>query len=138
MSNTHQTPKGQYTAVNGLDMYYEIHGSGEPLVILHGAFGSAAGWDAILPTLTATRQVILLEQQGHGHTTDRDQPLFYEQMADDTAALRKQLQIQKAESRHLRLQRRWRGRFWNRDSSYSVDLPGQTTGDPGPLPGPTD
>jgi pimeloyl-ACP methyl ester carboxylesterase len=74
-------------------MYYEIHGAGRPLVLLHGAFG----WAVIYPTLAKNRQVIAIELQGHGHTADIDRPLTYEQMADDTAALLKQLKIEQAD-----------------------------------------
>jgi pimeloyl-ACP methyl ester carboxylesterase len=81
-------------------MYYEVHGSDStspPLVLLHGAFGFAEGWGAVLPTLSKNRKVIVVELQGHGHTADRDQPLRYEQMADDTAELLKQLKINSAD-----------------------------------------
>src|SRR5215475_9801835 len=88
-----QDSNGKYAEVNGLKMYYEIHGSGQPLVLLHGAFGFVEGWAAFLPTLTKTHQVIAVELQGHGHTNDLDRPLNFEQMADDTAALLKQLNI---------------------------------------------
>ena len=64
-------------------MYYEIHGTGRPLVVLHGAFG----WATVYPILAKDRQVIAVELQGHGHTADIDRPLTFEQMADDTAAL---------------------------------------------------
>jgi pimeloyl-ACP methyl ester carboxylesterase len=92
--------KGNYAQVNGLKMYYEVHGSDSTsptLVLLHGAFGFAEGWSAVLPTLAMTRKVIVVELQGHGHTADRDQPLSYEQMADDTAELLKQLKINSAD-----------------------------------------
>src|SRR3569832_1573617 len=79
-----QESKGKYADVNGLKMYYEIHGSGRPLVLLHGAFGLANGWGALIPFLTKNHQVIAVEVQGHGHTADRDTPLSFEQMADDT------------------------------------------------------
>src|SRR5215470_6093371 len=92
-----QGANGKYADVNGLRMYYEIHGSGQPLVLLHGAFGFAEGWAAYLPTLSKTHQVIAVELQGHGHTNDLDRPLTYEQMADDTAALLKQLKIKSAD-----------------------------------------
>ena len=59
--------KQGYAAVNGLKMYYEIHGTGKPLVALHGAFG----WGTVYPTLAKNRQVIAVELQGHGHTADR-------------------------------------------------------------------
>jgi pimeloyl-ACP methyl ester carboxylesterase len=85
--------RGQYANVNGLKMYYEIHGTGRPLVLLHGAFGVATTY----PALAKDRQVIAVELQGHGHTADRDGPLTYEQMADDTAALLKELKIEQAD-----------------------------------------
>src|SRR5688572_9087447 len=86
-----QETKGKYAQVNGLKMYYEIHGSGKPLVLLHGAFGTVEGWATMLPALAKTRQVIIIEQQGHGRTGDINRPLSPAQMADDTAALLKQL-----------------------------------------------
>jgi pimeloyl-ACP methyl ester carboxylesterase len=92
-----QEANGKYADVNGLKMYYEIHGSGQPLVLLHGAFGFAEGWGAYLPALSKTHQVIAVELQGHGHTNDLDRPLTYEQMADDTAELLKQLKIKDAD-----------------------------------------
>jgi pimeloyl-ACP methyl ester carboxylesterase len=85
--------KGNYATVNGLKMYYEIHGTGRPLVLLHGAFG----WATVYPALAKDRQVIAVELQGHGHTADIDRPLTYEQLADDTAALLKELKIEQAD-----------------------------------------
>jgi pimeloyl-ACP methyl ester carboxylesterase len=82
-----------YASVNGLRMYYEIHGSGSPLVLLHGAFGVAN----VFPQLAVNRKLIAVELQGHGHTADIDRPLTFEQMADDTAALLKQLGIEQAD-----------------------------------------
>jgi pimeloyl-ACP methyl ester carboxylesterase len=82
-----------YAAVNGLKMYYEIHGAGKPLVVLHGAFG----WATVYPTLAKNRQVIAVELQGHGHTADIDRPMTIEQLADDTAALLRQLKIERAD-----------------------------------------
>jgi hypothetical protein len=76
--------EAKYAIVNGLQMYYEIHGTGEPLVLLHGAFG----WANVYPALAKNRQQIALELQGHGHTADIDRPLTPEQMAEDLAALR--------------------------------------------------
>jgi pimeloyl-ACP methyl ester carboxylesterase len=90
---TNTDAKGKYAAVNGLKMYYEIHGTGRPLVLLHGAFG----WATDYPGLARDRQVIAVELQGHGHTADGDRPLTYEQMADDTAALLKELKIEQAD-----------------------------------------
>jgi len=87
-----------YASVNGLKMYYEIHGTGQPLVLLHGAF-SAIGttFGALLPGLAKTRQVIAFDLQGHGRTADIDRPLSMEQMADDTTAALQQLGIEKAD-----------------------------------------
>jgi pimeloyl-ACP methyl ester carboxylesterase len=84
---------GRYAAVNGLKMYYEIHGTGKPLVLLHGAFGTAT----VYPALAKNRQLIAVELQGHGHTADIDRPLTFEQMADDVAALLKHLKINQAD-----------------------------------------
>jgi pimeloyl-ACP methyl ester carboxylesterase len=84
------TPPGHYAPVNGLDMYYEIHGSagGTPLLLLHGGMSSIDdSFGKLLPELAKRRRVIAVEQQGHGHTADVDRPFSYEQMADDTAAL---------------------------------------------------
>jgi pimeloyl-ACP methyl ester carboxylesterase len=88
---------GQYADLNDLRMYYEVHGSGQPLVLLHGAFGTADDWAPLIPTLTKNRKVIILEQQGHGHTADRSGPLTYEQMAEDTAAVLTQLKLSGAD-----------------------------------------
>jgi pimeloyl-ACP methyl ester carboxylesterase len=82
-----------YADVNGLKMYYEIHGTGKPLVVLHGAFG----WATAYPILAKDRQIIAVELQGHGHTADIDRPLSYEQLADDTATLLKHLKITQAD-----------------------------------------
>jgi pimeloyl-ACP methyl ester carboxylesterase len=79
--------KGNYAEVNGLEMYYEIHGTGRPLVVLHGAYMTIGTMGEIVPSLAETRQVVAVELQGHGHTADVDRPLTYEQMADDVAAL---------------------------------------------------
>jgi pimeloyl-ACP methyl ester carboxylesterase len=87
-----------YASVNGLEMYYEIHGSGEPLVLLHGGLTTIdVSFAAMIPELAKTRQVIAVEQQAHGHTADIDRPLSFEQMADDTAALLHQLGIEQAD-----------------------------------------
>jgi pimeloyl-ACP methyl ester carboxylesterase len=85
--------KGQYADINGLKMYYELHGSGKPLVVLHGAFG----WANVYPALAKNRQQIAVELQGHAHTADIDRPLNIEQMADDVAALLKHLKIERAD-----------------------------------------
>jgi pimeloyl-ACP methyl ester carboxylesterase len=87
-----------YAPINGLQMYYEIHGSGSPLVLLHGAFSATeTSFGQMIPGLAETRQVISVEQQAHGRTADIDRPLSIEQMADDTAALLRHLGIDKAD-----------------------------------------
>ena len=91
------TPRSGYAPVNGLEMYYEIHGSGEPLVLLHGAFGAIELWGPILTGLAEKHLVIAVELQGHGHTADIDRPFGYEQMADDVAALMDHLVIEQAD-----------------------------------------
>jgi pimeloyl-ACP methyl ester carboxylesterase len=85
-----------YAPVGDLSMYYEIHGEGRPLILLHGAYMTA---DLMAPLLglAKTRQVIVPEQQGHGRTADVDRPITYEQMADDTAALARHLAIEQAD-----------------------------------------
>jgi pimeloyl-ACP methyl ester carboxylesterase len=98
MTGTGTTPQSGYAPVNGLRMYYEIHGAGEPLVLLHGSFGAIDLWGPILTTLAEHHQVIAVELQGHGHTADiLDRPLSYEQMADDVAALMEHLGIAQAD-----------------------------------------
>ncbi|MGH2588736.1 MAG: alpha/beta fold hydrolase [Dehalococcoidia bacterium] len=91
-----------YAPVNGLQMYYEIHGENQgtarPLVLLHGALSTIdVDFGAVLPVLAQTRQVIAVEQQAHGHTADIDRPLTFEQMAEDTVALLRQLNIERAD-----------------------------------------
>lgn len=95
MSTT--TVRTGYAPVNGLQMYYEIHGTGEPLVLLHGAFMSLEGYAPLLPLLAPGRQIIAMEQQGHGRTGDIDRPLTIEQMTEDTVALLDHLGIERAD-----------------------------------------
>ncbi|NOK60402.1 MAG: alpha/beta hydrolase [Chloroflexi bacterium AL-W] len=90
-------PQTGYAQVNGLSMYYEIHGAGEPLVLLHGGFGLTEMFSAILPQLAASRQVIVVDQQGHGRTADIDRPLSPESMGDDMAALIKYMGFDSAD-----------------------------------------
>jgi pimeloyl-ACP methyl ester carboxylesterase len=86
---------GQYADVNGINLYYEVHGSGRPLVLLHGGLGSGETFGPILPALTAGHQVILPDLQGHGRTADIDRPLTAELMAGDIAALIQHLGLEK-------------------------------------------
>jgi len=96
-SITAQT-NGSYAHVNGLKMYYEVHGDGFPLVLIHGG-GSTIGtsFGRILPALSKTHKVIAVELQAHGHTADINRPLSFDQDADDVAELLKQLRINKAD-----------------------------------------
>jgi pimeloyl-ACP methyl ester carboxylesterase len=87
-----------YAPVNGLKMYYEVYGSGKPLVLLHGAFMTInTNFGMLIPELSKTRQVIAVELQGHGRTNDIDRPFSFEKMADDVAALLKYLKIDSAD-----------------------------------------
>ena len=86
-----------YAPVGDLSLYYEIHGTGSPLVLLHGAYMTIDMMGPLLPGLAENRQVIAAEMQGHGHTADVDRPLTYEQMADDTAGLIRHLEIDEAD-----------------------------------------
>src|SRR4051794_37715782 len=101
---TDRTPQTGYAPVNGLNMYYEVHGApGEgsanrPLVLLHGALATIdTCFDKVLPSFAMRRQVVAVEQQAHGHTADVDRPFSFEQMADDTATLLAYLNIENAD-----------------------------------------
>jgi pimeloyl-ACP methyl ester carboxylesterase len=90
-------PTSGYAPVNELSMFYEIHGSGSPLVLLHGAFMSVGALGEWPPALAKSRRVIVPELQAHGHTADVDRPLTYEQLADDVAGLLEHLGIERAD-----------------------------------------
>ena len=79
-------------------MYYEVHGQGRPLVLLHGAYMTVDAMGSILPGLAESRRVIVPEMQGHGRTADIDRPITYEGMADDVAALVGHLGIDEADA----------------------------------------
>jgi len=79
--------EGNYAEINGLKMYYEIHGTGEPLILLHGGFGLTGMFGDLLPRLAEGRQVITVDLQAHGRTVDIDRPLSLKTMGDDVAAL---------------------------------------------------
>jgi pimeloyl-ACP methyl ester carboxylesterase len=93
-----QKPTTGYAPVNGLKMYYEIHGSGEPVVLLHGAFMAISGdWNNWIGELSKTRKVIAIEMQGHGRTADINRDLTCENLADDVAGLLDYLKLPSAD-----------------------------------------
>jgi pimeloyl-ACP methyl ester carboxylesterase len=89
--------KSGYAPVNGLEMYYEIHGEGEPLLLLHGGVAASESLAPLLPEFTGKRQVITADLQAHGRTRDIDRPLRVESMADDVAGLLAHLGIPRAD-----------------------------------------
>ena len=89
--------KTGFAPVSGLQMYYEIHGEGEPLILLHGGVAASEVFGANLSDLAKSRQVVAVHLQGHGHTKDVDRPLRFESMADDVAALIAHLKLGKAD-----------------------------------------
>jgi pimeloyl-ACP methyl ester carboxylesterase len=93
-----QKPTTGYASVNGVKMYYEVHGSGEPVVLLHGAFMTITNnWTGWIEELAKTRKVIAVEMQGHGRTADIQRDITDENLADDVAALLEQLKIPRAD-----------------------------------------
>ena len=84
-----------YANVNGINLYYETHGAGRPLVLLHGGLGSGEMFAPILPQLAERHQVILPDLQGHGRTADIERPIDVRPMADDIAALIDHLELDK-------------------------------------------
>ena len=86
-------PPGKYAHVNGLKMYYEVHGHGDPLILLHGGVGSIGMFGEVLERLSQCCQVVAVDLQAHGRTADIDRPLSFESMADDIAALLQSLRL---------------------------------------------
>src|SRR5262249_44113352 len=87
-----------YASVNGLKMYYEVHGSGEPILLLHGSFMTInLTFSQLIPELSKTRKVVAVEIQGHGHNADIERVFSFESMADDVAACLKLLKIDHAD-----------------------------------------
>src|SRR5688500_15235626 len=83
--------------VNGMQMYYEVSGDGDPLVVLHGAYMNIPSMGAIIPKLAETHKVYAVELQGHGRTTDIDRPITYPNLADDVAAFMDAVGLKKAD-----------------------------------------
>ena len=93
-----QKPMTGYAPVNGLKMYYEVHGSGEPVVLLHGAFMTITNnWNGWIKELAKTRKVIAIEMQGHGRTADIARDMTSDHLADDVSALLDYLKIPRAD-----------------------------------------
>jgi pimeloyl-ACP methyl ester carboxylesterase len=86
---------GQYAEVNGINLYYETHGTGRPMILLHGGLGSGEMFGPALPALAEGHQVIAVDLQGHGRTADIDRPIDLRLMADDIAALIRHLGLDK-------------------------------------------
>jgi pimeloyl-ACP methyl ester carboxylesterase len=97
-ASAQQTPTTGYAPVNGLKMYYEVHGSGDPVVLLHGAFMTITNnWTGWIGELSKTRKVIAVELQGHGRTADIDRDISSANLADDVAALLDHLKVPRAD-----------------------------------------
>jgi pimeloyl-ACP methyl ester carboxylesterase len=88
---------GRRIEVNGMQMYYEVSGRGDPLIVLHGAYMNIPSMGAIIPQLAKTHRVYALELQGHGRTTDIDRPITYPNLADDVAAFMDAVGLAKAD-----------------------------------------
>src|SRR4029453_8676589 len=78
---------GEYADINGMHLYYETHGAGRPLILLHGGLGAGAMFGPIRPPLPEHHEVIVPDLQGHGRTADIDRPIDVRLMANDIAAL---------------------------------------------------
>lgn len=93
--------KTGYLPVNGMKMYYEIHGQAAtgslPLIVLHGAYMNIPSMGAIIPELARTHQVYAIEMQGHGRTNDINRPITYQNLADDVSAFMDGMGIKKAD-----------------------------------------
>ena len=97
MTTNTSNSAGQYASVNGINLYYEMHGTGTPLILLHGGFGTLETFNAIAPTLALTHQVIGVDLYGHGRTALTSRPLSFEHMADDISGLIQHLGLEKAD-----------------------------------------
>lgn len=88
---------GNYADINGMQLYYEVSGSGEPLIVLHGAYMNIETMGDIIPRLAESHTVYALELQGHGRTNDIDRPITYQSLADDVAAFMDSVGLEKAD-----------------------------------------
>jgi pimeloyl-ACP methyl ester carboxylesterase len=90
-------PVGDYAEVNGMRMYYEVSGEGDPLIVLHGAYMNIDAMGGIIPRLAETHKVYALEFQGHGRTNDIDRPITYPNLASDIAAFMDEVGLERAD-----------------------------------------
>lgn len=97
MTTNTNNPAGKYAAVNGINLYYEVHGTGKPLILLHGGFGTFDMFTALASALAQNHQVIGVDLYGHGRTALIDRPFTFEQMTDDIAGLIQHLGLEKAD-----------------------------------------
>jgi pimeloyl-ACP methyl ester carboxylesterase len=97
LAHAQDAAKSAYAEVNGMKMYYEVSGSGDPLIVLHGAYMNIPSMGKIIPMLAKNHQVYALEFQGHGRTNDIDRPITYANLADDTAAFMDAVGVKKAD-----------------------------------------
>jgi len=88
---------GHRVPVNGMQMYYEVSGQGEPIIVLHGSYMNIPAMGGIIPALAKHHRVYALELQGHGRTTDIDRPITYPNLADDVAAFMDAVGLKKAD-----------------------------------------
>lgn len=88
---------GNRVEVNGMEMYYEVSGEGDPLIVLHGAYMNIPSMGGIIPALAERHRVYALEFQGHGRTTDIDRPITYENLGDDVAVFMDAVGLEKAD-----------------------------------------
>jgi pimeloyl-ACP methyl ester carboxylesterase len=97
MTTSTNNPAGKYASINGINQYYEIHGTGRPVIMLHGGFGTFEMFAALSPTLALDHQVIGVDLYGHGRTALTERSIRFERMADDIAGLIQHLGLEKAD-----------------------------------------
>lgn len=98
VQNSIKSKESGYAAVNGIKLYYEVYGEGDPIVLLHGSFMTInMNWGQLIPELAKTRKVIALEMQGHGHTAHSERQITYSTLATDVAGVMKHLKIDNAD-----------------------------------------
>jgi pimeloyl-ACP methyl ester carboxylesterase len=96
-TNNKMNFQGKYADVNGMKMYYEVAGTGDPIIVLHGAYMDIPSMGDIIPVLAKTHTVYAIEMQGHGRTNDIARPITYPNLADDVAAFMEKVGLEKAD-----------------------------------------